>query len=195
MYKEYIKVFKSAISEKTCNEIVAELQNCNWTKNEVYVDANGVAGASANPDAEDDIPNPDTSYDVVAGHQEVMNSLFEMIQKYQNELTANRGWNSWQGYTSLKYNKYEEGSNMDYHVGHIHSIFDNDYGVTKGVPILSIVGVLNNDFEGGAFTMFDDYEINLDMGDVVLFPSSFVFPHKVNTIEKGTRYSFVSWVF
>ena len=42
MYKEYIKVFKSAISEKTCNEIVAELQNCNWTKNEVYVDANGV---------------------------------------------------------------------------------------------------------------------------------------------------------
>ena len=84
---------------------------------------------------------------------------------------------------------------MDYHVDHIHSIFDNDYGVTKGVPILSIVGVLNNDFEGGAFTMFDDYEINLDMGDVVLFPSSFVFPHKVNTIEKGTRYSFVSWVF
>ena len=35
----------------------------------------------------------------------------------------------------------------------------------------------------------------LNQGDVLIFPSNFLYPHKVNSIKKGTRYSFVSWVW
>jgi predicted 2-oxoglutarate/Fe(II)-dependent dioxygenase YbiX len=79
---------------------------------------------------------------------------------------------------------------MKFHHDHIHTLFD---GEKKGVPILSILGLLNDNFEGGDFLMFDAKKVNLSAGDIILFPSNFLYPHAVTTITKGTRYSFVSW--
>ena len=81
---------------------------------------------------------------------------------------------------------------MKKHCDHIHSVFD---GKIKGVPILSVVGVLNNNYEGGDFIMFEDTKINLPAGSILIFPSNFMYPHEVSSITKGTRYSFVSWVY
>ena len=69
-------------------------------------------------------------------------------------------------------------------------IFD---GERKGIPVLSIIGLLNDDYKGGELIMFNDYEIKLKEGDVLLFPSSFLYPHLVKPITKGIRYSLVSW--
>ena len=68
-------------------------------------------------------------------------------------------------------------------------------GERKGVPILSCLGVLNNDYEGGEFVMFDDYKIDIKKGELLIFPSSFLYPHKVNPVTKGIRYSDISWVW
>ena len=67
-------------------------------------------------------------------------------------------------------------------------------GQRKGIPILSIVGCLNDNYEGGEFVMWDKI-IKIPEGAVLVFPSNFMFPHKVNPVKKGVRYSFVSWVF
>ena len=53
--------------------------------------------------------------------------------------------------------------------------------------------ILNDDFEGGDFLMFDGKKLKLTTGDVIVFPSNFLYPHAVTTITKGTRYSCVSW--
>ena len=71
------------------------------------------------------------------------------------------------------------------------SLFD---GKLKGIPIISIVGLLNDNYEGGAF-MCREKEIKLIRGDILLFPSNFMYPHEVKEITKGIRYSFVSWAF
>jgi len=89
-------------------------------------------------------------------------------------------------------NKYLTSKMMAPHADHIHSIFD---GQKKGIPIISMLGVLNEDYEGGEFIMFDDEVIKLKQGDLLIFPSIFLFPHKVNAVTKGTRYSFISWGF
>jgi predicted 2-oxoglutarate/Fe(II)-dependent dioxygenase YbiX len=68
-------------------------------------------------------------------------------------------------------------------------------GNRKGIPTLSIVGVLNDDYEGGEFIMWQDTEIKLKTGDVLIFPSNFLYPHKVNLVTEGTRYSLVSWTW
>jgi predicted 2-oxoglutarate/Fe(II)-dependent dioxygenase YbiX len=81
---------------------------------------------------------------------------------------------------------------MAKHVDHIHSMFD---GNMKGIPILSIVGMLNDDYEGGEFVMFDDKIIELKQGDILMFPSVFLYPHEVKPVTKGVRDSFVSWVW
>ena len=38
-------------------------------------------------------------------------------------------------------------------------------------------------------------EIKLKTGDILMFPSNFMYPHEVTECTKGTRYSFVSWAF
>jgi predicted 2-oxoglutarate/Fe(II)-dependent dioxygenase YbiX len=81
---------------------------------------------------------------------------------------------------------------MKTHHDHIQSLFD---GERKGIPVLSIVGLLNDDFDGGEFVFFDEHKVNLKKGDILIFPSIFIFPHRVAKVTKGTRYSFVSWAW
>ena len=94
-------------------------------------------------------------------------------------------------FSPIRFNKYEVGTMMRRHYDHIHSIFD---GKMKGVPIVSIVGNLNEDYEGSEFHCRGK-EIRLKTGDILMFPSNFMYPHEVTECTKGTRYSFVGWAF
>ena len=38
-----------------------------------------------------------------------------------------------------------------------------------------------------------DREIKLNAGDLVIFPSNFLYPHKISPVTDGVRYSYVSW--
>ena len=60
---------------------------------------------------------------------------------------------------------------------------------------ISLVWVLNNDFEGGDL-VFSDLGIKLDLlkHNFVLFPSYFLFKHEVLPVTKGTKYSLVTWL-
>jgi hypothetical protein len=93
---------------------------------------------------------------------------------------------------SHRYNKYFNEKKMASHCDHIQSIFD---GEKKGIPILSCLGILNEEYEGGKFIMFEDTEIKFNAGDLIIFPSIFLYPHKVLPVTKGSRYSFISWVY
>jgi predicted 2-oxoglutarate/Fe(II)-dependent dioxygenase YbiX len=41
--------------------------------------------------------------------------------------------------------------------------------------------------------MFESDIIDLPKGSIMVFPSNFLYPHKVTEVTNGTRYSFVSW--
>jgi predicted 2-oxoglutarate/Fe(II)-dependent dioxygenase YbiX len=65
---------------------------------------------------------------------------------------------------------------------------------------LSIIVNLNEDYEGGDFVFFNPFNkeeiihsVSLKKGNVLMFPSNFLYPHSVKPITKGTRYSIVSW--
>ena len=61
---------------------------------------------------------------------------------------------------------------------------------------LSTVLFLNDDFEGGEFLMFnEEKEIKFKAGDIMIFPSVFLYPHRVAPVTKGIRDAFVSWVW
>ena len=81
---------------------------------------------------------------------------------------------------------------MRMHHDHIHSLFD---GKERGIPVLSFVGNLNDDYEGGNLVFFGDYAVPLRAGDIVMFPSNFIYPHQVDEVTKSVRYSFVSWAW
>ena len=81
---------------------------------------------------------------------------------------------------------------MQNHCDHIQSMFD---GERRGIPILSIVGILNDDYEGGELIMFGDKKIDTKKGDLWIFPSNFLYPHEITPVIKGVRYSYVSWAW
>jgi hypothetical protein len=61
---------------------------------------------------------------------------------------------------------------------------------------LSIIMNLNDNYEGGDLIFTDQKEkeikrLKLDKGTIVFFPSNFMYPHSIQPITKGTRYSIV----
>jgi predicted 2-oxoglutarate/Fe(II)-dependent dioxygenase YbiX len=81
---------------------------------------------------------------------------------------------------------------MAKHCDHIHDIFD---GEKKGIPILSCLGALNDNYKGGEFILFDNKQVELKAGELLIFPSNFMYPHEIKPVTKGTRYSYISWVY
>ena len=90
-------------------------------------------------------------------------SLIRALDEYQKIV-------SWEGdktggqwlskFSPIRFNRYNVGTMMRKHYDHIHSIFD---GKMKGVPLVSIVGNLNEDYEGSEFHCRDK-EIKLKTG-------------------------------
>lgn len=88
----------------------------------------------------------------------------------------------------LKYKANEYKVGYDFH---------KDMGNNCSHRHLSISINLNNNFLGGEF-VFDlpegQIQFPQNVGDVVMFPSNFMFPHKVKQVLKGTRYALISWI-
>ena len=55
-------------------------------------------------------------------------------------------------FCTVRFNRYGPGQTMRLHHDHIHAIFD---GEERGIPVLSLVGNLNDDYEGGELAFFD----------------------------------------
>tara|TARA_R110000765_G_scaffold53532_3_gene107307 strand:- start:1075 stop:1647 length:573 start_codon:yes stop_codon:yes gene_type:complete len=120
--------------------------------------------------------------------------LLEALRKYQAKYSQEEGQirTPWIAHISaVRFNRYKVGTQMQTHYDHIHTIFDGKY---KGIPILSFIGVLNDNYQGGE-VLCRKKEIKLKRGDILLFPSNFMYPHRVKEITKGIRYSFVGWAF
>ena len=92
----------------------------------------------------------------------------------------------------IKFLKYSLNQAMRIHCDHVHSIFD---GEKKGIPVLTAIGIFNDDFEGGNLVLCEDKNINIKEGGLVMFPSIFLFPHEVKIITKGNRYSYTTWIW
>ena len=95
-------------------------------------------------------------------------------------------------FNPIRFNRYEPGQIMRQHVDHIHSMFD---GEKKGVPVLSFILNFNDDYEGADLFFWEDTVVKLGKGDIIMFPSNFLFPHGVTEATKGKRYSGVCWAW
>tara|TARA_Y100000114_G_scaffold157305_1_gene189445 strand:- start:10473 stop:11033 length:561 start_codon:yes stop_codon:yes gene_type:complete len=81
-------------------------------------------------------------------------------------------------------------------IGDFYAEHDDDgYGEETGSRTLTVSICLNEEYEGGEFTFFNESKIiSFQKGDVLVFPSSFMFPHGVKKITNGTRYQLLTWL-
>ena len=85
--------------------------------------------------------------------------------------------------------KYSSGGKYEIHTDHY----------TDTPRHLSIIMNLNNSYKGGDLIFTDQKnkkikKIKLDKQTIIFFPSNFMYPHGIEPIIKGTRYSIVAWL-
>ena len=182
--RDYMKTYNDFLTEKECKETIRLLKKEHWNKHS-YVDANTDSRTQYENDLSVTIGTGEFFDDQ---NKKVWNYIYDYIANHINEPTLN----CWHGYTRIRYNRYNKGEEMRNHIDHISSIFD---GQVKGVPILTVLGSLNNNYQGGKLIFFNDVEIENPAGSIIIFPSTFMWPHMVTPVTKGTRYSFVSWIW
>ena len=183
--EDYIKIYRW-LDIDLCERIRKELEEVSW-KQHVFYNANGeYVTQSGNREL-------DVSWDEIPSRAELTQKVWETVSKYILEDFKNPYFNGWSGFTHIRFNRYHPDRLMALHCDHIHDMFD---GQRKGIPTLTILGLLNDDYEGGEFLMFDEEkEIKFKAGDIMIFPSVFLYPHAVLPITKGKRFSFASWVY
>ena len=187
--KDYILHLDNWIPQNILNKTLKELsKNKTWERH-AYTNPQTLKSKSKNGDKELDVCYGNNLTYLEELHQLTWKALerYIVIDKIGEET-----FNGWAGFSEIRFNRYNKDQIMSKHSDHIVSLFE---GKNRGIPILSIVAVLNDNYEGGEFIMFDDYEIKFKAGDLIIFPSVFLYPHLVKPVKKGTRYSFVSWAW
>ena len=197
--EHYVFHKENFLDEKYCENSIDKLDKCTWKKHEWYYPQEDYPLFLSGDNEPENISPEMFSNDVHKINdfiiQELRSSIKEYIKKlkFESESALTFDWfDGWEGYSSMKFIRYFPDQKMQIHCDHIHSIFD---GERKGIPILSIIGLLNDDYEGGELIMFEDKKIDTKKGDLIIFPSNFLYPHEITPVTKGVRYSYTSWVW
>ena len=154
--KAFSKLYKSVVSNDLCDKTVSEMNNLKFHEHTFYnANTNEYKPRSGSQELSMSWGNVSTKNDL---NKLVDDTAF----RYVKEL--NMPWfDKYQGYSHVRFNKYAENKKMALHADHIHSMFD---GERKGIPILSVLGVLNDDYDGGEFVLIDE-KIDLSKGDMI----------------------------
>lgn len=173
---DYVMV-ENVFSPEECQQYINKIEECSWRPHRWYRNAS---------DTFHNVKDFDVTYSVDTQNM-MKDGIYKLICKYYNK---HRDQDDPEFQCSgVRFNKYEEGESIHKHVDHIHALFD---GKKRGIPVISFVGVFNDDYEGGDFILCGE-KMELKQGDVIIFPSVFLYPHEVTTVTKGTRYSWVMW--
>lgn len=187
--KDLIHIEKGIIPTNICDNILNVIENREWKPHTWY---NSKTNTSHSEET--------MELDVQPSCSELQNILTPFViqagalynQKYYFDFGESKDGQIMNKFSAIRFNRYGSDQIMRQHYDHIHSIFD---GKEKGIPVLSFIGNLNDDYEGADLYFWNNNKVSLGKGDIIMFPSLFLFPHGVTEATKGKRYSFVTWAW
>ena len=178
-------IFKiqNALSEKWCNDLVQYIDiNCT-EKARVLIDGKDVEDTKQRNVYSYGLNSQNTKDDLY------IKILVDVMQKALLEYTKTFNYLRQACVQDINLLKYERGNFYDTHIDSFHTVNRQ----------LSFIINLNNTYEGGDLVFYKPIEkspyskISLQKGDLMLFPSNFLYPHRILPITQGVRYSMVSW--
>ena len=186
--KELIHVEKGIIPANLCDHIIQDTEKREWRPHTWY-------NAQANSFGSEETMELDVQ-GITAELQQLLTPI--MIQAgtaYNSKyayMKCDRTTQIMNKFSTIRFNRYKSGQIMRQHHDHIHSLFD---GNEKGIPVLSFVLNLNDNYRGADLYFWQDHVVPLGKGDIIMWPSLFLFPHGVTEARDGMRYSAVSWAW
>ena len=186
--KDLIHVEKGIIPANLCDHIIQDIETRPWKPHTWY---NAVSGSFGSEETmELDVQN------ITPELQQLLTPIMIQAGAAYNQkyayMRTERTIQIMNKFSAIRFNRYGNGQIMRQHHDHIHSLFD---GNEKGIPVLSFILNLNDDYEGADLFFWENHVVPLGKGDIIMFPSLFLFPHGVTEAKKGKRYSAVSWAW
>jgi predicted 2-oxoglutarate/Fe(II)-dependent dioxygenase YbiX len=175
--KNFVRVY-NLIPTQVCNDVIHKYDSLEeWKTHQWY-----------NPVADEKKSQHNKELDVLYNQDlDVLKGfVLQAVVKYHEDLNIKENLVS--NHSNIRLNKYKTGRIMSEHFDLIRR------NKTDGIPVLSLVGALNDNYNGGQFLMNNEV-ITLKQGDILVFPSTFLYPHKVTEVTEGTRYTFVTWAY
>ena len=180
--KNFIHIERGLIPKDTCRFVIDSIKNESWSSH-LWSFHDGT-DAFSYPAKELDVL--ETTPDL----EDILNPLISLSVKYYNDFIGSEKVSQVTCFSPVRFNRYQKGQTMRIHCDHIKTLFE---GEVKGIPVLSIIINFNDDYKGGDLIFWDDYKVDLGEGDVVVFPSLFLFPHRIEEVTENIRYSGVAW--
>ena len=179
--REWIGYYEDIVPKDKCESLIAVTKNSGQLKPSAYANNSGKIKDSDKRVIMDDMWIPPGT-----GWHKVVNDFFgKVIKKYTD--TFERF--SCQRHCGFRMNRYSTGGFMSEHTDNIH----HSHGQEYGYPQVSSLLFLNDNYKGGQLKI-SNITYNTKKGSAIIFPSNFMFPHEVNLITEGTRYSIVTWL-
>ena len=131
---------------------------------------------------------------------ELKNKLSDYIVAIENFLpnSKNQKLREILDFNFFQFKKAEinTGVTKENHIDNKVRITHTDSG--KNMPrTLSYVYFINDDYKGGELIFElptnEVIKVNIQKNKLIMFPSNFLYPHKVLPVEEGVKYSVVSW--
>ena len=186
---ECIFIAEKIIPADLCDAIVKDIETRPWEPHTWY---NEVTDShSSKQTMELDVQNTTPELQrVLANFVVEAGKIYNKNYSYPYADQPDRSGQFMSQFSPVRFNRYAPGQIMRQHHDHIHSIFD---GKIKGVPVLTFILNFNDDYEGADLFFLEDTVAKLGKGDIIMFPSNWLFPHGVTEATKGVRYSGSVW--
>jgi predicted 2-oxoglutarate/Fe(II)-dependent dioxygenase YbiX len=179
--KSFIHIESGIIPKDTCRFVIDTIKNCSWSK---HTWSGNKKTSFSYSTKELDVLN------ITKDLEDILDIFVSKSIKSYNNFIGEEKVSQVTGFSPIRFNRYQKGQIMRKHCDHIKTLFD---GKIKGIPVLSIIINFNDDYKGGDLIFWDDYKVSLGEGDIIIFPSLFLFPHRVEEVTENIRYSGVTW--
>tara|TARA_A100001201_G_scaffold135680_1_gene124111 strand:+ start:597 stop:1181 length:585 start_codon:yes stop_codon:yes gene_type:complete len=189
--KDYVKIFDNAIPTKLITYLIRYVNHLDKFKDATIIgDGRGEIVNKKIRDVSNlrlDSWMPQKTG--VMFYNKFKQCIINCFLRYQKEVTPY----AFGGQMYMEVLKYKKDGHYGWHVDHASNLNRT----------LSIIIFLNNDYEGGELLIADPRSnekekdalvVKPSPGKLIMWPSSFMYPHKVKPVTKGKRFTVVSWI-
>ena len=185
---DHILYLPSFIDKDICLSVMNSLDKLEKDKSAPYTD--GLLNNDADSYFDPDIEYIDTVRDRI---------FVDGIKEYADKV---RSFN-WSYYDTDSFHcsemiirRYNQGSEFKYHHDDIiGEIFPHWFLRRQNILTCNFYFSDADDYDGGDLVFTCGKSFHPSMGDIIIFPSNWMFYHEVQKITKGTRYSGTVWLY
>jgi predicted 2-oxoglutarate/Fe(II)-dependent dioxygenase YbiX len=183
-----IYLYENAIKKEDCDKIINDLEN------EISKGINGIKWSGAQVNDKEDVNDVRNCLDLKFKREHLGKFLPESKALFDSHLTVDKALDKClKHYESLWHLKmhYKEAFNFVKYLPGKYFKIHADHGPYYACTVSAVV-YLNDDFEGGEIEFVrQGLVIKPKAGDIVMFPSNFVYEHASLEVRSGVKYSVV----